>query len=371
MLDLLTKAYAKITQTKRYRPKIQWSGGNLFTHDAFRVFEFLFGRKYGIRREAKTEVWEDESGVHIVRNFYTPEAFLAHQEAVLRSYFSLDFWKKVFEPDVVFGLPKPVYATLAFLGISLNFELNSSLFLPVVAGAIALDAFVDVTTTTGTSLTYSHTTSGSDRVIVVLPIVAGASTSSVTYNADSATHIDSLVMTDESSRQYSLWRRVAPATGANNVVINVSSSVFIRGTSASYTGVDQTNPTNGTAAKVENESSASSPIGVSITSTVADCWGLGGFRSDAGTQGNGTMALRAVANSLGYLDTNGSLGSSGSETLDFTISSGNGWLIAALIAPASAAGPTNLKSLDTNVAANIKSYNTNVIANIKSINTNA
>lgn len=36
-----------------------------------------------------------------------------------------------------------------------------------------------------------------------------------------------------------------------------------------------------------------------------------------------------------------------------------------------ASGPTNLKSLDTNVKANIKSYNTNVLANIKSIDTNA
>jgi hypothetical protein len=35
-----------------------------------------------------------------------------------------------------------------------------------------------------------------------------------------------------------------------------------------------------------------------------------------------------------------------------------------------AAGPANLKSLNTNVIANIKSFNTNVIANIKSINTN-
>lgn len=34
-------------------------------------------------------------------------------------------------------------------------------------------------------------------------------------------------------------------------------------------------------------------------------------------------------------------------------------------------GPSNLKSLDTNVKANIKSYNTNALANIKSINTNA
>ncbi len=35
-----------------------------------------------------------------------------------------------------------------------------------------------------------------------------------------------------------------------------------------------------------------------------------------------------------------------------------------------ASGPSNLKSLDTNVKSNIKSYNTNPIANIKSINTN-
>lgn len=33
-------------------------------------------------------------------------------------------------------------------------------------------------------------------------------------------------------------------------------------------------------------------------------------------------------------------------------------------------GPTNLKSLNTNVKANVKSYDTNVIANVKSINTN-
>jgi len=240
LLIELTKAYAKITRTRRYRPTIEWSGGKLFTHDAFRVFEFFFGREYGIRREAKTEVWEDESGVHIVRNFYTAEAFLAHQEAIIRSYFSLGFWKKVFEPDAIFGLPKPIYASLAFLGITLNFEVNTPLLLPMVAGAIAFDAFVDVTTTTGTSLTYSHTTSGSDRVIVVLPIIAsGATTSSVTYNSSSCTHIDSLTMSDESSRTYTLWRRVAPTTGANNVVINITSSVFIRGTSASYTGVDR------------------------------------------------------------------------------------------------------------------------------------
>ncbi len=43
----------------------------------------------------------------------------------------------------------------------------------------------------------------------------------------------------------------------------------------------------------------------------------------------------------------------------------------AVFKAAVASGPTNLKSLDTNVKSNIKSYNTNPIANVKSINTNA
>ena len=42
-----------------------------------------------------------------------------------------------------------------------------------------------------------------------------------------------------------------------------------------------------------------------------------------------------------------------------------------VVVHAGAAGPANLKSLDTNLTANIKSYNTNLIANIKSIDTNS
>lgn len=205
--------------------------------------------------------------------------------------------------------------------------------------AIALDAFTDIQTTTGTSLTFSHTCGGSDRLLNVLPIVAsGATASGVTYNSVAMT-AGGTTMTDESSRTYTFWYLVAPATGANNVVISVTASVFIRGTCASYTGVDQTTPINGSLGKIEN--TATSPVNVNLTSTVADTWAIGAFRSDAGTQSDGTgagaLTLRAVANSLGYADTNGSLGTTGTEGINFQISSGNGWLLAALIAPSAGA----------------------------------
>lgn len=198
--------------------------------------------------------------------------------------------------------------------------------------AIALDAFVDITTTTGTSLTYSHTVAGSNRLIVVDSIVAGATVTGVTYNGTSLTGITQI--TDDASRIHKLWYLKAPDTGANNVVISVDASVFIRGTSASYTGVDQTTPVgnSGTA------TSSTSPVGPSLVTTVTDSWGVASFRSDTGTQGNGTCTLRAVANSLGYMDTNGGLGAPATESIDFTISSGTGYVVAAIIQPAAAAG---------------------------------
>ena len=48
----------------------------------------------------------------------------------------------------------------------------------------------------------------------------------------------------------------------------------------------------------------------------------------------------------------------------------NKYLIYATYTAGGAAGPANLKTYNTNVAANIKSINTNLIANVKSLNTN-
>jgi len=70
-------------------------------------------------------------------------------------------------------------------------------------------------------------------------------------------------------------------------------------------------------------------------------------------------------------DSNGAKTPAGSHSMQVTASSSTISGVMCSFAPSVAAGPTNLKSLDTNVKANIKSYNTNVLANIKSINTNA
>ncbi len=83
---------------------------------------------------------------------------------------------------------------------------------------------------------------------------------------------------------------------------------------------------------------------------------------DVGSAG----AARAFAGAYANRPETSATGNSASTTSANDYSSST--IIA--IAPLASSGPTNLKSLDTNVKANIKSYNTNVIANIKSINTN-
>lgn len=90
------------------------------------------------------------------------------------------------------------------------------------------------------------------------------------------------------------------------------------------------------------------------------------FDVSGGTDGNGNEHQLSLASAP---RTATSATGNSSATYSATISSTLCCMI--VINPVAASGPTNLKSLDTNVKANIKSYNTNVIANVKSINTNA
>lgn len=124
--------------------------------------------------------------------------------------------------------------------------------------AIAYDDDSGGVAGSASSLTFSHTCTGSDLLLLVgvsLYNLNGATISSVTYNSVAMTLVDTAV---NSSRRASLYRLVAPSTGANDVVITLSASEFdIVGGSMSFTGVDQTTPL-GTAATANGNSTAPS-----------------------------------------------------------------------------------------------------------------
>jgi hypothetical protein len=105
---------------------------------------------------------------------------------------------------------------------------------------IAFDAVAASEVAPGTSLTWSHTCSGSNRILFVgITILSGSDlVTGVTYDGVAMTRVATIVETGGTQTLY-LYALVNPATGANNVVVSVSSSITIRATSASYTGARQ------------------------------------------------------------------------------------------------------------------------------------
>lgn len=97
-----------------------------------------------------------------------------------------------------------------------------------------------------TSLTYSHTCTGSNLTLVVsvYSVVTSAGISGVTYNGVS---MSSAVAEQSSGNQRaSMWYLANPATGANNIVVTGGAAVlFIESTSVSLTGTNSS-PLGGT-----------------------------------------------------------------------------------------------------------------------------
>jgi len=129
------------------------------------------------------------------------------------------------------------------------------------------------------SLTYSHTCgTGSNRLLRVSPsyadLIAGStSISSVTYAGASCTLVPSSLQTatllgvyDQGIAQYT---KIAPATGANDVVVTMSESTSaIYCGSDSWTGVDQGSPL-GTAATATGTNTTPSVVVTSAVDNVA------------------------------------------------------------------------------------------------------
>jgi len=229
-----------------------------------------------------------------------------------------------------------------------------------------------------TTLTISHTVaSGSDRLLIVatntlqspVPTYTG-----VTYNGVAMTKIDE-VHSPTPLHRVALWYLLAPDVGTANIVVTVSATpVWLRAANADYTGVAQ--QAYESSAKIDQNTATPANVAVTLSPTTANSWFFGSADAGSATitaSTNSYVRVSATNQEPSLMDSNAAIAGTGNTTFAFDAGTGVSWehFVAASFAPASAGGPTNLKSLDTNVKANIKSYNTNVIANIKSINTNA
>jgi len=213
--------------------------------------------------------------------------------------------------------------------------------------AIAYDSAASGTrfASTGTSHSFNHTTSGSDRFLTVQVGSYRASgggdvVSGVTYNGVAMT----LLGQDDvqPNTEYYFFHLVNPATGTNTVTVTYASTNFVWAVSASYTGVDQSSPIDSSAFDVSGQNVRSS---ITSTTTVVanDCWLVGGFFGNNGgiTAGAGTtVRLRSTTDPrLAAADSNSTV-STGSQSLVVSCTNNaTSWGIAS-IKPAGGGGGT-------------------------------
>lgn len=187
----------------------------------------------------------------------------------------------------------------------------------------------------GTSLTWSHTCSGTNRILWVgLLDQSGGGASlitGVTYNGVAMTRVGTVL----ADRWTTLWVLANPATGANNVVATASSSTVIGGASVSYTGAKQTAQPDSS----NTGTSATAALTVSTTVVLTNCWIVSVFRSAAHNIVNSsgfTVRQSQFTGTLVVGDSNGTVGT-GSQSVSVTDDGASAFAgIIASMAPATA-----------------------------------
>jgi hypothetical protein len=213
------------------------------------------------------------------------------------------------------------------------------LLTPATQAAVAFDASTDLTQTTATSLTYSHTITGSNPVVVTGTRVCSSTVSGITWNGVAMSAGATNSAAGGSGCEDTVYYLKAPATGAHNTVVSVNASSDIAAATWSYTGADQTTPAGGN--NTADVTSANS-ITLSITTTCDNAWltaygdnGGGGYSMAAGTTRRNPLA---GGNAKFGVDSNAAKTPTGSYSLGLTSAGVQAWSMAGMaICPVGAA----------------------------------
>lgn len=208
---------------------------------------------------------------------------------------------------------------------------------------IALDAVSSGRSGGANSVTFAHTTSGSDRILVVQISIqdsnhANLPVTSVTYNSVALTKIRHDEATGNNRTE--LWYLVAPATGTNNVVVTITGNVGELAAGAmTFTGVDQSSPIDANNGATGNSNAASA----SLTTVSSNAWLVAVCSAeDKLTVGYDQIAKwsqtdQSYENAAGAFK--GPITSASSQTVGWTIASGQSWALSAVsLKPATGGG---------------------------------
>lgn len=209
---------------------------------------------------------------------------------------------------------------------------------PKAEASIAVDA-TSQGYANSTSLTFAHTSTGSDLILMVQlwTFPSGDTVSGITYNGTALTKKGT--RSADAGGYTNQWSLVAPSTGANNIVISMSSSQVFA-TAVTYTGVDQTTPHPD--ATVTGTQTGTTGLSASMTTTVDQSWLVMAGRSPSRVPTAGANTLLRKTNGTSgdagwTLDSDGGR-STGSNALNWSYSpSATTYYVMSVIAPSAGA----------------------------------
>lgn len=206
--------------------------------------------------------------------------------------------------------------------------------------AIAFDTASIFQSAVAASLTYSFTTSGANRALVVGAVTVAGTVTSITYNGVAMTlptsgHV--ALSGDAAGWDHAyFYYLLNPIVGANNVIITTAGGTSIGSFAASYTGVHQTGGFD--SSNSTGPTAGITTISPSTTTVASSTWTIGWFRNDQANFAAGAGTTFRTAGSIGIADSSADL-TPGINTLTGTwVGAGNAAAIIISLAPVSNSG---------------------------------
>lgn len=340
MINPISKWFSRITGP-RYMPEIRWSSKS-WTHNLFRLYELIFGRKWGI----KPEITATKIDGKTVQYCHSWEAVFAVTEWHIREFFKKWEWVKIeiYTPQMV---------------------TSNGMFIPSSPFLFAIATDATATGSFGSSPdTWSHTCTGSDRILFVCEFNQSSSTSA-SYNSVSMTSLGGYSYSSPTGVG-SLYMLVAPATGTNTVSVSCGGNCI--GVSSSYTGASQTGQPDAAINTQTTGAGTGSSLTATVTVTASGSWLVTGTICEGNALTAGTGATLRITGSnvaVALFDSNGAPGT-GSQSMSITESPANRFAIG-MVSFAPAAAASSIKTINGLAKASVKTIDGLAIGSVKSV----
>lgn len=302
---VLPALMAIITQHERYIPEVEWNS-KLITYNVFRVYELIFGRRDGIKAEASVTAEQIDGRLYEVHYLHSFEATLVYLEC--RFY---AFLKGLLPEMRLEKVYIPAFSPAGF-GSFMDPKVKPYYF------AIAFGAETQGSVSGSTTLTFTSPTVSGSNTFGALTVFTQTdlTISSVTWNAVSATSIAG-VTNDSANERIEMWYIIAPAAGANNIVMTRSGATnAMNGYASYYSGCKQSGQPD---AFSNNHNSSISTWVQSVTTIANNCWTICNSRNGVGSFSASTnTTFRSTAASVVLADNNAAITPAQSYSMTMT-----------------------------------------------------